>query len=128
MDGDKVTFETRLMEAEAALDNLPVPNPPSSRQVIVASRRKILEKVKSHGWKVVHASFVQIGHNITIETFKDYVYKGAVSKPGRAAERERTLRKAQKADRSLDQSQIVLAPEATQATAGGKPVVAHKVI
>ena len=128
MDGDKVTFETRLMEAEAALDSLPVPDPPSSRQVIIASRRKILEKVKTHGWKAVHARFVQIGHNITIETFKDYVYKGALSKPGRTAERERTKRRAQKADHSLQQSPIVLAPEATQATAGGKPVVAHKVI
>ncbi len=128
MDGDETTFERRVREAEAALDSLPVPDPPSSRQIIIAARRKILEKVKSHGWRAVHATFVEIGHDITIETFKDYVYKGGLSKPGRTAERERTKRKAQKADHSLEQSTIVLAPEATQATAGGKPVVAHKVI
>lgn len=128
MDGNKTAFERRLMEAEAALDNLPVPDPPSSRQVVIAARRKILEKVKTHGWKAVHATFVQIGHDITIETFKDYVYKGEPSKSGRTAERERTRRKVLKAESLPEASPIVLAPQATQATAGGKPVVAHKVI
>lgn len=126
MDEVPSTFEERLREAEAALDGLPVPDPPSSRQVIIACRRKILERVKTHGWRTVHASFVAIGHKVTLETFKDYVYKGAVSKPARTADRERTRRKAQKATPTFDKPAVVLAPEATQATAGGRAVVAHK--
>ena len=87
-----------------------------------------MERVKSHGWKTVHDGFVALGHQVTLESFKDYVYKGDLSKPGRTAERERTRRKAQRVDQAAGQSAVVLAPQATQATAGGKAVVAHKVI
>lgn len=87
-----------------------------------------MERVKSHGWKTVHEGFVALGHQVTLESFKDYVYKGELSKPARTAERERTKRKAQKVDQTSGQPAVVLAPEATQATAGGKAVVAHKVM
>lgn len=123
MDDVPSTFEQRVREAEAALDGLPTPDPPSSRQVIIACRRKILEKVQSHGWRAVHASFVALDHPVTLETFKDYVYKGKTSKAGRTAERER--RKIPKVV-PTEQTTVVMAPEATQATAGGRAVVARK--
>lgn len=120
---DETDFDRRVREAREALDAMAAPAPASSRQVIVATRDEIRRKAKTHGIEAVWKAYVALGHAVTLGTFRDYVYNGRVSREARGAEAETQRKRSARARKTP--SDFALADDATESTAGGRPVRAR---
>ena len=127
-------LERRLTAIDAALDVMETPEPPSLRQLIIAAQPKIRRKLaEGHRLPAIRDALVTAGIDIKLGTLRDYLYNGEPSAAGRAAKIKRGRKKADAGSGRQEASKVAVAPfilpsNATEATAGGHPVRARKMV
>jgi len=134
MADKKSVFETQLEAIDAMLDGLPPPEAPSARQLVIASRGKIHAKLAAgQRLETIRDGLAAIGFDIKLNTLRDYLYNGEASKGARTATRAIKTRKVRKPSPMAETTpapvtSFVLPADATEATAGGGPVRARKML
>lgn len=124
-------MERWLNVIDAALEDMAPPEPPSRRQLIIARQAKIRRMIgQGHRLPAIRDRLAKAGLDIPIGTLRDYVYNGEPSMAGRAAKVARERKKSgTKRIADAEQGEAFFLPDnATEATAGGAPVRARKMI